>query len=1071
MQPTVPIIETKLVPPALKDTYIYRRSVIKKLKEVMNVPLTLVHGGAGYGKSTIVSQFIKQCNIPVCWYTVTEHDDDIFPFIHYVVYSIRKKFPSFGEELLDVIANMDYWVSEEDLQLLSALFINECARTESEFVLVIDDFQLVDHVFMINQWIEKFLTLLPSNVHLLFSTRMKPKWDSLIKLSVSSRMLEISEKELSLSEEETGFFLTDFYESSITEEQVEKIHHLTEGWIIAINMIGSQLSRSEEIDSILKFTHTSMEELFSYLAQEVFNKQSEETRQFLLYSSIFRELEPEICNRILECPNAKEMLETLFAKNLFIQKVDECRYRYHALFKAFLKSRGVEQQEKRLRNLQYKWAHDLEENNCYEEAIVHYDELGDESSLARILLKTSDRLIRNRQLETLLEQLSSLSKDVKDERYPLWFYEGEVWRYRSYYDRAFTCYERAIELGKREDDSILLSKANEGIGNIYLDTIQPGKAERYLAEAIHFLERADPAHPDKERLFRLLAENLVNSGQAAKAMNWYERSEGNDSWISGNLDARLLLRTGKIFESRELLLTRNSSIEQLPQSHRETELLLSLLESLSGNEDRAKELAQQGIQQGIQHQSTFIEACGWIRMGHAVAISNHYEEKLAINCYETALELMESIKVERGKAEPLMGLCAMFGRNEMWERAKEYGEQALYETKRVKDEWLSTLIKLCIGQSAYYCGQHEEAEKWLLETYRSAQSCGDVYAEMLATMWLSFLTKDREDFTTYVRAFLQKVQIEEYEFIFVKKTTFGPKDLQQFMPLLLQAREAGVYASYITNLLDSWGYKHLESHPGYTLRIKTLGEFSVSLGDKVLDHKDWQREKGKELFQYLLVRRNTFVRKEEIFDDIWPEADESSSQRDFKVAFNALNKALEPDRKTRGQPYFVVRQDSSYGFNKTAVIDVDSFHFDHWITEGLKENRVLQSKKLLEKGLQYYEGEFLPDRRAPWAQRERERLRQLYVRGLEKLAQLSIRLSDFDKAIPLCRKIIEVDSLWEEAYRLLMYCYYQRNNRPQAMRLYHECVEKLREELAVDPMKATKQMYDMICSESVSFTI
>ncbi|KMM39153.1 hypothetical protein AB986_07970 [Alkalihalobacillus macyae] len=1071
VQPTVPIIETKLVPPALKDTYIYRRSVIKKLKEVMNYPLTIVHAGAGYGKSTIVSQYIKQCKQPVCWYTVTEQDDDIFPFIHYIVYTIRKKFPHFGEELLEVIAQMDYWVSEEDLQLLSALFINECARMNTDFILVIDDFQLVDHVFMINQWIEKFITLLPTNVHLLFSTRMKPKWDILIKLSVSNQMLDINEKDLSLSEEETRVFLTDFYESSMSDEQLEKIHNLTEGWIIAISMIGSQLSQSEEIDSILQFKHTSMDDLFSYLAQEVFTKQSDETQQFLLDSAMFGELEADSCNRILEISNAKTMLDYLFSKNLFFQKVNEGRYRYHGLFKAFLKSRGREQQKKRMRNLQYKWARDLEENNYYEDAIVHYDELEDESSLARVLLKTSERMIRNRQLEALLDQLSSLSKSVKDDKYPLWLYEGEVLRYRSYYDRAFTCYKRAIELGKKADDFIILSKANEGIGNIYLDTIQPGKAERYLAEAIHYLERVNPSHPDKERLFRLLAENLVNSGQAAKAMNWYERSEGNNSWIFGNLDARLLLRTGKIFKSRELLLTRNSSIEQLPQSHRETELLLSLLESLSGNGDRAKDLAQQGIQQGIQHQSPFIEACGWIRMGHAVAISNQYEEKLAINCYETALELMDSIKVERGKAEPLMGLCVMFGRNEMWERAKEYGERALYETKRVKDEWLSTLIKLCIGQSAYYCGELEEAERWLLDTYQSAQLCGDVYAEMLATMWLAFLTKERDDFTNYARAFLQKVQIEEYEFIFAKRTTFGPKDLQQFLPLLLKAKEAGIYETYITNLLDSWGYKHLESHPGYTLRIKTLGEFSVSLGDKVLDYKDWQREKGKELFQYLLIRRNTFVRKEEIFHDVWPEADESSSQRDFKVAFNALNKALEPDRKTRGQPYFVVRQDSSYGFNKTAVIDVDSFHFSHWVTEGLKENRVIQSKKLLEKGLRYYEGDFLPDRQTAWAQSERERLRQLYLRGLEKLAQLFIRLSEFEKAIPICRKIIEVDSLWEEAYRLLMFCYYQRNNRPQAIRLYQDCVVKLREELAVEPMESTRQMYNMICSETVSFTI
>ena len=300
----------------------------------------------------------------------------------------------------------------------------------------------------------------------------------------------------------------------------------------------------------------------------------------------------------------------------------------------------------------------------------------------------------------------------------------------------------------------------------------------------------------------------------------------------------------------------------------------------------------------------------------------------------------------------------------------------------------------------------------------------------------------------------------------------GPKDLQQFLPLLVEARNENIHKAYISKLLAGWGYAYIESHPGYTLRVKALGDFQVSLGDKALDDVDWQREKGKELFQYFLIRKNQLIRKEEILEDLWPDSDEKNSNRDFKVAFNALNKAIEPNRKPRAQTYFILRQESSYGLNKKAVINYDVDQFEQWIDEGLKEKSVLTAKKLLEKGLGYYSGDFLQERKAySWILIERERLKQLFLQGSEKLAQLLIRLNEIDEAIRICKQIVKKEATWEEAYRLLMYCYYQKNNRPQALIWYKECEKTLYEELDVEPMEATKQMYKMIRNEDVSINL
>ena len=182
------------------------------------------------------------------------------------------------------------------------------------------------------------------------------------------------------------------------------------------------------------------------------------------------------------------------------------------------------------------------------------------------------------------------------------------------------------------------------------------------------------------------------------------------------LEARLYLRTGRfedakkfLFNQKEKLSTKNSSA--LPKSHRETDLLLSLIEAFTGEGLKAKELAQAGIQQGISLKAPFVEACGWIRMGHAVQILNKYESDLAEQCYNTALEIMGNLNVDRGKAEPLMGLCILYGTRGEYERAMEAGTKALQETEKVQDIWLSALISLCMGITCIY---NERSNKGLI---------------------------------------------------------------------------------------------------------------------------------------------------------------------------------------------------------------------------------------------------------------------------------------------------------------------------------------------------------------------
>jgi LuxR family transcriptional regulator, maltose regulon positive regulatory protein len=307
------------------------------------------------------------------------------------------------------------------------------------------------------------------------------------------------------------------------------------------------------------------------------------------------------------------------------------------------------------------------------------------------------------------------------------------------------------------------------------------------------------------------------------------------------------------------------------------------------------------------------------------------------------------------------------------------------------------------------------------------------------------------------------MQTESYEFFLKQRTTFGPMDMQNIVPMLFQAQKLQVYENYITKLLYELGYGEMENHPGYTLRIQTLGRFRIWLGSTRIDEKDWQRGKSRELLELFVTKQNKLIPKEEIYQFLWPDQDEENANKSFKVALNALLKTIEPNRKARADSFFIKRSGTAYGLNVQSGYELDVALFEDWITAGLDKADPVRSKELLEKGLNLFEGDFLPDHRtSDWCLSERERYQVLFLRGAEKMAQVSVRLGDFNACIHWCEKILQVDTTWEEAYRLIMFSYYQKNNRPQAMKWYHKCQDVLQNELGVEPMQPTREMFEMV---------
>ncbi|MBQ0788394.1 MAG: bacterial transcriptional activator domain-containing protein [Oceanihabitans sp.] len=240
------------------------------------------------------------------------------------------------------------------------------------------------------------------------------------------------------------------------------------------------------------------------------------------------------------------------------------------------------------------------------------------------------------------------------------------------------------------------------------------------------------------------------------------------------------------------------------------------------------------------------------------------------------------------------------------------------------------------------------------------------------------------------------------------------------------------------------------------IRIQTLGQFNLWLHNEKVDSKKWGRDKTVQLLQYLISNRQRHaLHKEKIMDHLWEDGDD----RDFKVALHGVNKVLEPERPSRTEPSFVIRQGISYQLDLEKVwIDVEAL--EQYIiigNEAFGENQTI-AKEAYKEAIALYRGVYLPNRVfEDWSSEEREKIQILILGAYVILAEILLNENPLE-SIRLAQCAIAIDNTWEDAYRLQMQAYIKKGNRPQAIKAYQKCADVLDKEYGIEPLPATRNL-------------
>ncbi len=413
-----PLLQTKLYIPPTRPELVARPRLIERLNEGLCRKLTLISAPAGFGKTTLVSDWIRQGEMPVAWLSLDHSDNAPEHFLTYFIAALQQIDAAIGQ----IGQGMLESPQPPPPETLMTSLINEITATPNEFTLVLDDYHVIESP-PIDQTLTFLLNHLPPQLHLLIATRTDPSL-ALSRLRARGEITELRADDLRFTFDEITIFLDRMTGLNLSSDHVTALETRTEGWIAGLQLVALSmqgLKESREITTFINNLTGSHRYIIDYLADEVLQQRPPGTKDFLLQTSILNRLSGPLCDAVigsserLEEESSQAILEALEAANLFIIPLDNERrwYRYHHLFADLLHNRLEASQPDLVPTLHRRASTWFVDNGLRSEAIDHSLAAKDWERVTQLIDQiVNDVLGGNEYFTTILGWLDALPKEV-----------------------------------------------------------------------------------------------------------------------------------------------------------------------------------------------------------------------------------------------------------------------------------------------------------------------------------------------------------------------------------------------------------------------------------------------------------------------------------------------------------------------------------------------------------------------------------------------------------------------------------------------------------------------------------
>ncbi|MGD8753765.1 MAG: LuxR C-terminal-related transcriptional regulator [Anaerolineales bacterium] len=413
---TTPLLTTKLYLPPPRPDLVPRPRLLEQMDAGLHGKLTLVSAPAGFGKTTLVSEWASQSAVPIAWLSLDEGDNDQARFLRYFIAALQTIEEGIGETTLAVIQ------SPQPPQIESLLtgLINEIADISDDpsigFALILDDYHVLG-AQPIHAALIFLLDHLPPQMQLVITTREDPSLP-LARWRASGQMAEIRASDLRFTKAETAAFLNQVMRLDLASDGVAALEARTEGWIVGLHLAALSLRKhTDRVEFIQNFAGDDRH-VMDYLVGEVLSLQPKSVQHFLLRTSILKRMCGPLCDELVDgdeiSDKSQDILEHLEQANLFVVLLDNQRqwYRYHHLFADLLRSRMRKMYPERIPDLHRRASAWYERNGLITEALGHALAAADFERAARLVAANALPMLMRGEVATVQDWLDALPQEI-----------------------------------------------------------------------------------------------------------------------------------------------------------------------------------------------------------------------------------------------------------------------------------------------------------------------------------------------------------------------------------------------------------------------------------------------------------------------------------------------------------------------------------------------------------------------------------------------------------------------------------------------------------------------------------
>ncbi len=1053
---------TKVLLPSKRANLLHRPRLVNFLHEHIDRKLLLISASAGYGKTSLLVDFAHDTTLPVCWYSLDASDSDPKVFFEYLLASLRRQFPEFGTRTLSLLSDP---AMLRDVDVVVGTLVTEIHDSiPAYFVMILDDYHMVDESDAINQIVDTLLRLLPENAHLVLSSRTLPSKLTLTRLTARQEIAGLSMNDLRFTPEEISALMRHNDRPAPSDEEIVQLADHSEGWITGI-LLTTQSMWQGLMQDLVRI-HGARSYVFNYLADEVLAHQPPELRRFLLDSSILDQLDPETCNQLLGIEDAEAVLREIERRNLFIVRLEGTGtwYRYHHLFQEFLQSRLVESGTTSWPELNRRAATLFEERAAWHQAIGHYLKAQAFEETARVVEGIAKETFEAGHWTTLAKWIDALPTGLLNLHPDLLVYRAMALDETGDRARAVETYLLALEIYEQQGNTT-------GMANALIKQASCWRTQGRFQEAIQNCRRA----------LKLLGQDETREAAEARRVigisygmlgNWEQciaelksalriHETLNDpmrvAWLHHDLG--VAMRTAGQAESQEHF----QHALDFWRRAKNTPGLANTLNSIGvgyhrqGDYTQAIETLEQALIEARHCGQLRIEAFALASLADVHRDTGEYAR--AQQLYQTAYDISRQINEGFLITYGLGALSETYRLMGDLETAQQLIHQAIAQAERHRSNYELGLTKISLG--ILNCAQGNTD---------SAIECFDCAIELLERGGAK-----REAARAHLHSaqvnYLQREYVQAGDHLKlaselgtqVGEDQFAIADRNSLLPLVRYAVSKEIGNGYFARLLQKM--ESLPSPPRimqpagapvaqeWRAEARAFGKAAVIIDGRLISRTDWDSAAAKELFFFLLANPQGLP-KEEILNTLWGDVPPAKANGIFHTTAYRMRRAVSRDCLLYG--------DGLYRINPGMNLwhDVNAFN---WLTTEAERSHSIEDRvQYWREAIALYQGDYFEDSYSDWSIPIRTNLLDKFLRALTSLADHYGQDGRLVDAIELYQRILAKDNFREDIYRSLILLQLKSGDRSSALKTFQRCVQVLKDEVGVEPSPETQELYNRI---------